>query len=204
MTRSMWWGVELERIGRNRRWLCNARVHSGTLACSRLPGWLLLQAETWQTQKRRNNPCFKNHLLTYYINKTRTSKVGAISKAQKAQSIFLKKTWNFWKLFFRISAEKCERGDPLGFINIHQVAKYQKTRRGLFWDIEKNSAKSHTVPKKIERVDPLVSSGFVGYLKKVKNERGTLCSKFALAGLGLSGFRSFSKKWTDQWRKKSL
>ena len=29
---------------------------------------------------------------------------------------------------------------------------------------------------------------------------GTLCTKFALAGLGtgLSGFRSFSKKWTDQ------
>ena len=27
---------------------------------------------------------------------------------------------------------------------------------------------------------------------------GTLCTKFALAGLGLSGLRSFSKKWTDQ------
>ena len=27
---------------------------------------------------------------------------------------------------------------------------------------------------------------------------GTLCSKFALAGVGLGGFRSFSKKWTDQ------
>ena len=26
----------------------------------------------------------------------------------------------------------------------------------------------------------------------------TLCTKFALAGLGLSGFRSFSRKWTDQ------
>ena len=28
------------------------------------------------------------------------------------------------------SAEKCRRGDPLGFINIHSVAKYEKTRRG--------------------------------------------------------------------------
>ena len=28
--------------------------------------------------------------------------------------------------------------------------------------------------KKIERGDPLVSSGFVGYVKIVKNERGTL------------------------------
>ena len=43
--------------------------------------------------------------------------------------------------------------------------------------------------------DPLVSSGFVGYVKKVKNERGTLCSKFALAGRGLSSFISFCKKW---------
>ena len=51
------------------------------------------------------------------------------------------------------------------------------------------------MPKKIERGDPLVSSGFVGYVKKVKNERGTLCTKFALAGLGLSSFISFCKKW---------
>ena len=28
------------------------------------------------------------------------------------------------------------------------------------------------MPKKIESGDPLVSSGFVGYVKKVKNERG--------------------------------
>ena len=54
------------------------------------------------------------------------------------------------------------------------------------------------MPKKIERGDPLVSSGFVGYVKKVKNERGTFCTKFALAGLGLSSlssFISFCKKW---------
>ena len=30
------------------------------------------------------------------------------------------------------------------------------------------------MPKKIERGDPLVSSGFVGYVKKVKMKRGTL------------------------------
>ena len=34
---------------------------------------------------------------------------------------------------------------------------------------EKKFAQSR---KKIERGDPLVSSGFVGYVKKVKNERG--------------------------------
>ena len=48
------------------------------------------------------------------------------------------------------------------------------------------------MPKKIERWDPLVSSGFVGYVKKVKNEKG---DPFALTSAdrtwpyGLSGFR---------------
>ena len=32
------------------------------------------------------------------------------------------------------SAEKCKRGDPLGFINIYSVAKYQKTRKGDSFD----------------------------------------------------------------------
>ena len=31
--------------------------------------------------------------------------------------------------------------------------------------------------------------------KKGKNERGTLCTKFGLAGLGLSKLISFCKKW---------
>ena len=48
--------------------------------------------------------------------------------------------------------------------------------------------------------DPLVSSGFVGHVKKVKNERGTLCTKFALAGLGLSSFSSFCKNGTYTMR----
>ena len=66
-----------------------------------------------------------------------------------------------------------KRGDPLGFINIHFVAKYQKTRRGDSFETLKNFRKKfRRVSKKIERVDPLVSSGFVVYVKKVKNERG--------------------------------
>ena len=68
-----------------------------------------------------------------------------------------------------------KRGDPLGFINIHFVAKYQKTRRGDSFETLINFRKIfRTVPKKIERGDPLVSSGFVGYVKKVKMKGGTL------------------------------
>ena len=36
------------------------------------------------------------------------------------------------------------------------------------------------------------TSGFVGFLEKVKNERGTLCTTFALAGLGLRWFQECS------------
>ena len=72
------------------------------------------------------------------------------------------------------SAEKCKKGDPLGFINIYSVAKYlKKLKGGPFDNILKISEKSHTVPEKKSKMGhPLVSSGFVGYLKKVKNERG--------------------------------
>ena len=66
-----------------------------------------------------------------------------------------------------------KRGDPLGFINILSVAKFQKIRRGdSFETLKIFEKKIRTVPKKIERGDPLESSGFVGYVKKVKNERG--------------------------------
>ena len=61
-----------------------------------------------------------------------------------------------------------QRGDPLGFINIHSVAKYQKTRKGDPCETFKKFRKVAQCRKKIERGDPLVSSGFVGYVKKEK------------------------------------
>ena len=49
--------------------------------------------------------------------------------------------------------------------------------------------RSHSA-KKIE-TGTVVLSGFVSFVR-------TLRKKFALARLGLSGFRNFSEKWTDQ------
>ena len=47
------------------------------------------------------------------------------------------------------SAEKCKRGDPLGFINIYSVAKYQKTRKGDSFETLKDfRKKSRTMPEK--------------------------------------------------------
>ena len=66
------------------------------------------------------------------------------------------------------SAEKCKRGDPLGFINIYSVAKYQKTRKGDSFETLKNfRKKSHNSEQKSNL---LVSSGFVGYGKKEKTK----------------------------------
>ena len=56
---------------------------------------------------------------------------------------------------------------------MYSVAKYEKTRRGdPFETLKIFSKKSRTVPKKIQREDPSDTSGFVGYVKIVKNERG--------------------------------
>ena len=56
---------------------------------------------------------------------------------------------------------KTERGDPLGFFNIHSVAKFQKIAGGTLWGIF-FSKKSLAVPKKNERGgEPLVSRGMV-------------------------------------------
>ena len=77
---------------------------------------------------------------------------------------------------------------------------FEKLEGGPFGDINKFSKKRLTVPKKIQR-DRLGTSGFVGFFDKVKNERGTLWTKFAFA---LGGFRIVSKKWTDQCEDCSL
>ena len=96
------------------------------------------------------------------VNKTRTSKVGAISKAQKAQNIIIEKTNinsvakyqlskklkgdpSEEKFFFKVSqCRKTERGDPLRFFNIHSVAKHQKIEGEKFLFSEKIL----TMPKK--------------------------------------------------------
>ena len=69
------------------------------------------------------------------------------------------------------SAEKCKRVDPLSFINIYSVAKYQNTRKGDSFETSKNFRKKSHNAEKIEMGNPLVSSGFVGYVKKLKNEK---------------------------------
>ena len=64
-----------------------------------------------------------------------------MKKLKKTKSfIFGKKSHN---------AEKTERGDPLGFFNIHSVAKHQKNAGGPFGE-KFFSEKSLAVPKKMK------------------------------------------------------
>ena len=62
------------------------------------------------------------------LNKTRTSKVGAISKAQKAQNIFLEKNEFFFFQKKSHSAGKCKRGtllDLLTYIPLQNIKKLE-------------------------------------------------------------------------------
>ena len=62
--------------------------------------------------------------------------------------------------------KKTERGDPLGFFNIHSVAKHQKNAGGTLWGKIFFRKKSLAVPKKNERGESLVSPGMVCYAEK--------------------------------------
>ena len=54
----------------------------------------------------------------------------------------------------RIVPKNVKRGDPLGFINIYSVAKYQKPRKGDSFETIKNFEKKVAqCRKKIERGD---------------------------------------------------
>ena len=64
--------------------------------------------------------------------------------------------------------KKTERGDPLGFFNIHSVAKHQKNAGGPFGKNFFFRKKSLAVPKKNERGESLVSPGMVCYAEKQK------------------------------------
>ena len=55
---------------------------------------------------------------------------------------------------------------------MHSVAKYQKTQKGDSLGTLKNFGKKVAQCQKNQKGDPLASAGFVGYLEKVKNERG--------------------------------
>ena len=113
-------------------------------------------------------------------NKNRERLKSAPHLRLKKRKTFFLENLKFLKFFFSQkkshSAAKCKRG-TFWIINIHSVAKYQKTRRG----------------------DPLGTSDFVGFLEKVN-----FGLSLPWRDLALGGFRIVSKKWTDQCEDCSL
>ena len=68
---------------------------------------------------------------------------------------------------------KKEKGGPFLIYKHAFCCRITKNSKGgPFGDIKQFSKKRRTVPKKITKGDPLVSAGFEGFVKKVKNERG--------------------------------
>ena len=94
-------------------------------------------------------------------NKTKTSKVGAISKAQKAQNIFWEK--NLKHLNF--SLEKCR------IVPKNVKGPFLIYKQTFCCKITKNSEGALKIFRKVAQCRKK-STGFVGYLEKVKNERG--------------------------------
>ena len=71
------------------------------------------------------------------------------------------------------SAEKCKRGTLFDFQTCILLQNNKKLKGGTLWGQKKIFEKKVAqCRKKIKRGDPLASAGFVGYVEKVKNERG--------------------------------
>ena len=87
---------------------------------------------------------------------------------------FEKKIFEFFlkKLRKRRIVPKNEKGDPLGFINILSVAKYQKIRRGDSFETLKIFEKIRTVPKKNWKGGPFGVFRFCRLRKKGKKRKG--------------------------------
>ena len=129
-----------------------------------------------QLGQKKRKFCFHDKIQ---VNKTRTSKVGAISKAQKAQNIFFEKklvifekNLKFSENFFlgkcRTVPKKIKRGEPLASDGFVDYVKKVQNERGDPLETKKFSERSRTVPKirKNRKGDSVVPSGFVGYLEK--------------------------------------
>ena len=133
----------------------------------------------------KNYEKMKKMVVLITENKTGTSQVGAIIKAQKAQTFwnckrgtfgFLKKKKNrkIRILSQSHSAEKLERGALWAFWNFNLLQNIKKLEGGDPLETKKNfEKKSHSAEK---NSNPIVSSCFVFYDKNGVTEKGTLCT----------------------------
>ena len=74
-----------------------------------------------------------------------------------------------------LNAEKTERGDPLGFFNIHSVGKHQKIEGGPFGEFffEKKSHSAEITPREY----PLAPLSFLDDVKILLRKLSKNCKK---------------------------
>ena len=125
---------------------------------------ILIQLKVRQYKKQAGTGPSRRHI--------QGSKIAKRLPSVKYSLLQYSKIENFSKKMDRVArakvsqCRKTERGDPLGFFNIHSVAKHQKIAGGPFVGKFFFRKKSLAVPKKNERGDPLVSPGMVYYAEK--------------------------------------
>ena len=107
--------------------------------------------------------------LQYFPSTRRERLKSALYLRLKKRKTFFCENLKFSKIFFfrkmSHSAKKCKKGPFLIYKHAFCCKITKNSKGGTFGDIKKFSKKSRTVPKKIQRGDPVVPSGFVSYVK---------------------------------------
>ena len=109
--------------------------------------------------------------INYSVTRRERLKSAPYLRLKNRKTFFLEKLVIFEKKFsFKKSriVPKNVNGGTLLDLNIHAVAQYQKTRRGDPFETLKIFSKKVAQCRKNPKGGPLGTSGFVGFLEKVK------------------------------------
>ena len=124
--------------------------------------------EAMSSGSSHTSPTLIFTLFSLLTTKTRRERLKSALylRLKKRKTFFLEKNLKFSKNFFFgkcRTVPKNVKGGPFLIYKHAFCSKITKNSKGgPFGDIKKISKKSRTVPKKIERGDPLVPSGLVG------------------------------------------
>ena len=92
---------------------------------------------TWKTFRQVRQGNLQKHRYQKNEHKKGTSKVGAISKAQKAQNILLEKKLEFFEKIFSFKKSrivlKIVKGDPFDLLTCILLQNNKKLEGGTLW-----------------------------------------------------------------------
>ena len=88
------------------------------------------------------------------------------------KNMFLRKNWTFFFRKMSHTVKNVNGGTFWNLLTYILLQNIKKLERGTLW--RQTKLKKVAQRRKKLKGDPLATSGFVGYVKKIKNERGTL------------------------------